>query len=516
MAEWKEQSLRLWQNLSNKQKYAAIGVASLLFISILVWSYWLSARPDNVALFTGLDAKDAGEVVAALKEMKISYEIQDNGSTILVSSKDVHQIRLDLAGQGLPKGNKGFEIFEESKFGVTEFQNKVNLLQAVQGELTRTIEQVDEVERARVHIVMPEDSLYIKDEKPASASIMLKLKNNATLNKNQIKGIVNLVAHSIQGLKAENITVVDSLARVLNEEEDDQNGSTTITQFELTRKVKDDLEKNIQTLLDNTLGMNKATARVSVELNFDHRTTDRQTFAPVVDDRGVLRSSQESNEAYNGTSNQPGGIPGTATNIPGYVAPQGNTESEYEKTEATRNYEVNETKEKIVSAPGSIRRMTVAVLVDAAIPQEQRDSLSRTVASAAGINPERGDSVVVEAIPFSTEMSDRMRLEGETAAQEAQQLRWAIIAGVVLILLAALYFYRERKRRAQLEREATDLMAASQLQAELDAYGGIIPREEELTPEEKEKIDQQEAIINLARSNPEEVAHILRVWLTDE
>jgi flagellar M-ring protein FliF len=516
MAEWKEQSLRLWQNQDKKQKYAAIGVASLLLIAILVWSYWLSARPDNVALFTGLDAKDAGEVVAALQEMKIPYELQDNGSTIMVSSKDVHQIRLDLAGQGLPKGNKGFEIFEESKFGVTEFQNKVNLLQAVQGELTRTIEQINEVEKARVHIVMPEESLYRKDEKPASASIMLKIKNNGSLNKNQIKGIVNLVAHSIQGLKAENITVVDSLARVLNEEEnEDGMGTTTLTQFDLTKKVKDDLEKTIQTLLDRTLGQNKATARVSVELNFDHRTTDRQTFAPVVDDRGVLRSTQEASETYNGTSTQPGGIPGTATNIPGYVAPEGNTESEYEKTEATRNYEVNETKEKIVSAPGSIRRLTVAVLVDTTIPQAQRDSLSRTVALAAGINPERGDSIVVEGIPFSTELADRIRLEEETAAQEEQQIRWAMIAGAVLILLALLYFYRERKRRIMLEQEAADLLAASQLQAELDAYG-LPVGDQAITPEEQMKLDQQEIIMKLARSNPEEVAQLLRAWLADE
>jgi len=162
MAEWKEQSLRLWQNLSNKQKYGAIGLVSIVILAIIVWSYWFGSRPDNVVLFTELEAKDAGEVVAKLKEMKIPYEIQNEGSTVLVSSKEVYQIRLDLAAQGLPKGNKGFEIFEQSKFGVTEFQNKVNLLQAVQGELTRTIEQINEVERARVHIVMPEDSLYKK------------------------------------------------------------------------------------------------------------------------------------------------------------------------------------------------------------------------------------------------------------------------------------------------------------------------------------------------------------------
>jgi flagellar M-ring protein FliF len=482
-------------------------------MTILVWSYWLSARPDNVALFTGLDAKDAGEVVAKLKEMKVPYELQNNGTSILVSSRNVHQIRLDLAGEGLPQGNKGFEIFEQSKFGVTEFQNRVNLLQAIQGELSRTIEQMAEVERARVHIVMPEQSLYLKDEKPATASIMLKLKGNVALTKGQVKGIVNLVANSVQGLTPENITVVDSFARVLNDHDDpDAMGFTTTTQFELTRKIKDDLERTIQTLLDRTLGMNKAAVRISLELNFDHRTTDRQTFAPVVDERGILRSTQELNESYSGSSGQPGGIPGTFSNIPGYVAPASNTESEYERKEATRNYEINETKEKIISAPGSIRRMTVAVLVDAAVPPEQRDSLARTIALAAGINPERGDSFVLESIPFNTDFADKMREAEEAEAQRAKYILWAQLALAALVLYAIFAVYRNYARRKALERETADLLAASQLQSDIETYGS----EKAMTPEEKERLEQQETIIKLAKSKPEEVAQLLRAWLAEE
>jgi len=164
MADWKEQYLQLWNKLSKRQRYTIIGVAALLMISLLGWSYWYGSKPDMVPLFTGMETKDAGEVAAKLKESKVAYEVQEspNGTAILVSSKDVHNARLNLATQGLPRGQKGFEIFEDTKLGVTEFQNKVNYLQALQGELTRTIEQLEEVDKVRVHIVLPEDSLYKK------------------------------------------------------------------------------------------------------------------------------------------------------------------------------------------------------------------------------------------------------------------------------------------------------------------------------------------------------------------
>ncbi|MPL63276.1 hypothetical protein SDC9_08898 [bioreactor metagenome] len=162
MADWKEQSLRLWESIGKKQRYMILGSAILLFIAILSWSYWWGSRPDLVPLFTNMDAKDAGEVREKLKELKIEHEIGNNGTSIMVASKDVYRIRLDLASQGLPRGSKGFEIFDQNKFGTTDFQNKVYLLQALQGELTKTIEQMSEVEKARVHIVLPEDSLYKK------------------------------------------------------------------------------------------------------------------------------------------------------------------------------------------------------------------------------------------------------------------------------------------------------------------------------------------------------------------
>jgi flagellar M-ring protein FliF len=511
MADWKEQSLRLWQNLGNKERYFIIGSAIVIFAIVLAWSFWWGGRPDLVPLFTEMEAKDAGEVSAKLKEMKVTHEIGGNGNSILVPAKDVYRIRLDLASQGLPRGNKGFEIFEQSKFGATEFQNKVNLVQALQGELARTIEQLSEVEKARVHIVLSEDSLYKKNEKPATASIMLKLRNGAQLSKEQVRGIVNLVAHSIQGLKPENVTVVDQLARVLNEESDPNGASganVTLTQIEMTKKVQDGLQKNVQSLLEQVLGPNKAAARVNVELSFDQRTVDRQTFEPVVDDKGIVRSSQEMNENFKGSApNTPGGVPGTATNVPGYVTANAN-QSNYEKKEVIRNYEINETKEKVVATPGSIKRLTVAVLVDASVNKAQQDSLLKTVSSAIGVNNARGDVVSVESITFNTEAADKQRREELEYENQQKQALWLKIAAAVIAVLGILYILRMRsvnkKQREELEAE----IAATVEPAPMDT--------KELTDKEAQSTEQRKELERLAKSKPEEIAQLIKVWLSEE
>lgn len=522
MADWKEQSLRVWQKLSKKQRYTIFGAALLLIVAILGWSYWWGGRPDMVPLFTGMEAKDAGEVAAKLKEMKIAYEPQETskGTAILVQAKDVHNARLELASQGLPRGDKGFEIFDDSKLGVTEFQNKVNFLQALQGELTRTIEGIEEVEKARVHIVLPEDSLYKKNEKPATASIMLTLKPAAQLTKQQIKGIVNLSAHSVQGLTPENITIVDNMGQVLNDpaNEEDSIGNATMTQLEMTKKVQDRLQKDVQSLLDQVIGIGKAVARVNVELNFDQRMTDKQTFEPVVDEGGIVRSSQESKESYSGTSANPGGPAGTASNIPGYVATNGNNQSDYSKKEVTRNYEINETKEKVVAAPGSIRRLTVAVLVDEQVTQPQQESLQRAVSSAIGFNAARGDTISVEALPFSTEMLERQARENQAVQDREEQIFWLQVAAAVLVLvglIALILMYRRKVRLAREARQQAALQAiAEQEQAAMNAADAEIP--ENLSPEEKVRLNERQTIEEMIRKQPEDVAQLVKTWLADE
>lgn len=541
MAEWKERYLQLWNKTTKRQRYMILGGVVLLFALILGSSYFYGSKPDLVPLFTNMEAKDAGEVAAKLKESKIQYEVQETkqGVTILVPSKDVHGARLDLATQGLPRGNKGFEIFDDSKLGVTEFQNKVNYLQALQGELTRTIEQIAAVDKVRVHIVLPEDSLYKKNEKPATASIMLKLRPDKKLSKKEIKGIVNLTAHSIQGLTPENITIVDDTGKILNDpdEDDEKNVSNqTISQLEMTRKVKERMQKDVQSLLDQALGEGRAFVRVNVELDFDQRQTDRQIFTPVVDESGIIRSQQDMSESYNGTSNNPGGPAGVQSNIPGYVAQAETANAQYEKKESTKNYEINEEKSKIIASPGSIRRVNIAVLVNDDITRAQQDSILRSVSSAVGINAERGDTVSVEPLPFSTELADRRA--AEEAAERARQDRnfYMSVAAGVLLLALIIGAVLLRRRRLRLEREAYEeeqrqLALAEQERleeerrmeqerAELISAGQVpeqlVDEEPQLTEDELRTLSEREAIEKLINEKPAEVAMLVKTWLSED
>ena len=541
MAEWKERYLQLWNKTTKRQRYMILGGVVLLFALILGSSYFYGSKPDLVPLFTNMEAKDAGEVAAKLKESKIQYEVQETkqGVTILGPSKDVHGARLDLATQGLPRGNKGFEIFDDSKLGVTEFQNKVNYLQALQGELTRTIEQIAAVDKVRVHIVLPEDSLYKKNEKPATASIMLKLRPDKKLSKKEIKGIVNLTAHSIQGLTPENITIVDDTGKILNDpdEDDEKNVSNqTISQLEMTRKVKERMQKDVQSLLDQALGEGRAFVRVNVELDFDQRQTDRQIFTPVVDESGIIRSQQDMSESYNGTSNNPGGPAGVQSNIPGYVAQAETANAQYEKKESTKNYEINEEKSKIIASPGSIRRVNIAVLVNDDITRAQQDSILRSVSSAVGINAERGDTVSVEPLPFSTELADRRA--AEEAAERARQDRnfYMSVAAGVLLLALIIGAVLLRRRRLRLEREAYEeeqrqLALAEQERleeerrmeqerAELIAAGQVpeqlVDEEPQLTEDELRTLSEREAIEKLINEKPAEVAMLVKTWLSED
>lgn len=516
----KEQSLHFWRKLGQREKWIIGGSVLLLLISLIAWSVWWGGKPDYVPLFAKLDARDAGEIANKLKEMKIPYEIGDNGTTLLVPSKDVYKTRLQLATEGLPRGGvQGFEIFDKSNLTSTESQTKVQYLTALQGELTRTIEQLSEVEKARVHIVLPEDSLYKKNEKAATASVLLKLRPNAQLDKNQMRGIVHLVASSVQGLKPENITIVDTYGNILYDPAENPanplSTNYTLSQLDLQKKVQMDLQNSAQSLLQQVLGQNKAAVRVSVELNFDQRTMDNKTFEPVVDDKGILRSSHETAETFKGRGSQmPGGVPGTTTNIPGYPTTD-RSESNYEKKESVRNYEINERNEHVTAAPGSIRRLTVAVLIDSNLTQVQQDGISKVVASAVGLNPSRGDMISVESVPFG--MTDIQKQEEEALKKAQQQKIWAMAALAVLAAIGAgAYYYRRRKQReeeaAAAAAEAAEMAAeAGQFIPEID--GSSEPEESE---EETNKRRIREDIERLAKQRPEEFAQLVKTWLGED
>ncbi|MBR5912834.1 MAG: flagellar M-ring protein FliF [Selenomonadaceae bacterium] len=539
MAAWKERFLELWNRYSKTQRAIAIGAIVAILAAILGISFWYGSKPDMVPLYTNLETKDAGDVVNNLREIGVQYKVEEGrrGTTVYVPATQVHDVRLELASAGLPRGNKGFELFDDSKLGVTEFQNRINYIQALQGELTRTIEQIDAVQKARVHIVLPEDSLYKKNEKPATASIMLMLGRDSKLTSAEVKGIVNLVAHSVQGLTPENITVVDEAGNILNENLSDsenrerESNQRALNQIELTNRVRDSIQQNIQTLLDNSLGRGQAFVRVSVELDFDERKVDRQTFTPVVDESGIIRSQQDVSETYNGRSNMPGGPAGVQGNVPGYVAEDRNANAEYERKESTKNYEVNEENQQIVSSPGAISRLTVAVLVNDTMTADQQENLMRVVSSAAGINEARGDVISVEPLPFSTEIRDRQA--AEEAAEQKRQDRILYMEFGALILFTALLLggflmYRRKRQQERAAEEAAIRAEEEARKAEEEKQRRIeeeqrardieedLIEDEGLTPVERQQRDEKQAILKMIDEKPADVAMLIKTWLAED
>ena len=532
MADWIARYRELWNRYQGRQRYIIVGSAAAFLILLLGISFWYGSKPELVPLYTNLESKDAGDIVNSLKESGVQYSIEETktGTTIYVQPKDVHNTRLELAVNGLPRGSKGFEIFDDSKLGVTEFQNKINYLQALQGELTRTIEQLEAVEKARVHIVLPEDSLYKKNEKPATASIMLVLNHDIGLKDREIKGIVNLVSHSVQGLTTDNVTIVDEKGNILNETEDpdmirQKNLSMqTLMQIEMTQKVRDHIQENVQSMLDQSLGPGNAFARVSVELDFDEKKTDRQTFTPVVDEAGIIRSQQDVTESYNGETNIPGGPAGIQANIPGYIAEDRNANAEYERKESTKNYEVNEENLRIIASPGSIRRLTVAVLVNDTVTETQQEGLMRAVASAAGINEDRGDTISVEALPFSNDAREQLSAAEFAARKRQERILYTEIGALLLLsslLVGGFLMYRRRKQQERLLEEEAILNAEKERQRLLDEQRAAAVEagevdDADLTPEERSQRDERQAIMAFIDERPVDAAMIVKQWLEED
>ncbi len=407
------------QNLSSGKRITLIiliiGTAAG-FIVLMTWT----GRADFQPLYADLDPEDAGVIISKLKERKIPYRIAGSGKTILIPQEHIYETRMDLASEGLPQGGHiGFEVFDNTKLGMTEFAQNVNYQRALQGELARTINRFSEVESSRVHIVMPEKSLFIEDEEAATASVVLKLRSGKWLNQSQVNGIVHLVSSSVPRLAPENVTVVDSNGKLLSGfKEQSAFGTLSSDQLEYQAKVETTLENRIKSMLEKALGPDKAIVRLSCELNFRQQEKTEERFYP---ENHVVRSEQYFNEKTTEPEPMPEGVPGIRSNLP-----QENPENKVtavnttsEKQDRTVNYEIGKITSRILEPVGEMQRISVAVLVDGTykriekaegkiefqyIPRtaEEMRKLENICKRAVNFDAERGDQVEVVNIPFET------------------------------------------------------------------------------------------------------------------
>ena len=458
LKRWAASFLTFWGGLKLWQR-ASIFFAIFIVLAGLAAMIFMSGGTTYEPLYAGLEVNDQAAIVDYLKENNIPYRLDPSANAILMPGGAIYETRLALAQLGLPKGGTtGFEIFDESNMGMSEFQQRVAYMRAIEGELARTISQMSQVENARVSVVIPEQRLFLEQQKPSTASVLLRLRQGATIGPTQVKSIIHLVAHSVDGLEPDAVTVVDTNGRILSDMVSDSmimynpDGTNAVTsvQRELERQHERELENKVRIMLEQVFGPGSAVVRVRIDLDFDKKTSSYVEYTPNPETgTGVPRSNERQEESYTGQGNPVNGNPGTTTNIPGYAINSTTVESEYNRSNSTTNYEITTRKGDQVVTPGGVRRLSASVLIDDKyneINDERLEAIQEVIASSIGFSRERGDSLVVRAMRFSTAFADAM------ADQLRQDRMWKIIYGsvaavfVLLLILAALYVWIRMKR----------------------------------------------------------------------
>src|SRR5512138_3649944 len=335
-----------------------VGLSIAAFAVLII----VANKTDYRPLFANLTTEDAGEIVKKLKDQKVQYRLSSDGKAILVPSDKVYDLRLSLASEGLPQGGGvGFEIFDRKNFGMTEFVQKLNYQRALQGELSRTIAQLAGVEQARVHLVIPEKSLFKDAEKPTTASVVLKIKGSRTLRENDVQGIVHLVASSVEGLDPEHVTVLDGKGKILSRSGPaDAAGKMSASMQETQRAFEKSTEDRLQSLLDKVVGAGKSVARVSASFNFKQVERFEERYDP---EAAAVRSEQRSEEKGAGGAQL--GVPGVQTNLGrNQGSQQPSTAGGASKSDETLNYEVSRSTARTIEPVGSLAKVSVAILVD--------------------------------------------------------------------------------------------------------------------------------------------------------
>ncbi|QIA26934.1 flagellar M-ring protein FliF [Thermaerobacter sp. PB12/4term] len=537
-----QQFMAWFRQLRPAARWVVVSAAALALAGLVALALAGRSGPQWAPLFTQLDPTDAAAIAGQLEEQGIPFQLAQGGQAILVPAEQVDRLRLDLAAQGLPRqGTVGLELLENMPMGATEFERQVQYLRGLQGELARTIGRLEGVEAARVHVVLPERSPFVSQQRPATAAVLVQLKPGAELEPEQVRSIMHLVASAVEGLKPEDVTVVDTTGRLLSAGvEPAQEGSAVVPgdRFEVERRFEAELQRSLQTLLEQVLGPGNVIARVNAELNFDQQVVERHLFEPPADGgQGILRSIQELQETFTGRP-APGGVPGDS-NIPTYPQVGGGT-GDYQRSERTANYEVNQVVDRVQVAPGAVRRLSVAVVVNGDLTPERRQALQQAVAAAIGSDPQRQDQVEVVAMPFDTTVADRLQqsLEEERQAREATR-RMALLAGAAGLALLALVLLVVAWRRRRLARRLLEAQAAGhglpaapgstagtvaagpagRGTAAVPGPGGPVPgpagaaatgangRAAEATVLEQ--------VSELVKNQPEHVAQVIRSWLAE-
>jgi len=501
----------------------------------LVVALWLGLRGQYEPyglLFSQLEREDAGAIVAKLKELKIPYRVAADGAAIEVPEARVPEVRLELGSAGLPRsGGVGFESFDTMRLGATEFEQRVLYRRAMEGELARTIGGIDAVRSVRVHLVMPERSVFAARREPASASVTVRLRPGRTLGASEVNGIVHIIAAAVPGLSSDQVALVTTEGLALHHPRragaTDASGGGGDSETPPARAMENSIEERTRGMLEKVVGAGHVDVRVSADVDLSHveRTEDHYDSGSA-----VLRSEEATTErTAGGADDSVAGIPGAESNLP---AAKGSASAAAAAPPApaaggpvtrethTRNFEVDHVQEKHVSTSGVVRRLTVAVVVDGTpgpdgrtlVPRERAelDKLEKLVKSAVGAVEKRGDVVTVESALFPD--SEPIAAPAPPpvsiiAALPPKVRRYLPIGGGALLLLLVIVALVRRRRASR--KAAALLLAAGVKPLEL-APGAAVP---ELTAAKRSTEELREEVVRRVKEDPASAALVLRHWL---
>ncbi len=435
-----------WDKYSTNQR-VIIAVAAAFFLSVLIFFLLMINKEDYQVLYTNVVPEDANKIVTFLKDNNVPYQLLDGGSTITVPEKQVYDLRVRVAGEtNLIGSGIGFEIFDDVKVGQTEFVQQINYQRALQGELSRTLSELPNVETARVHLVIPQRSLFIEEQQPTSASVIIRLLDpQETMTKKEIDSIVSFLAMSVEGLSKNNVSISDSAGRALYTPEEDGIGAVN-TQLEYRMRLEAVLERRISELLDPILGPGKAIPKVAADLDYSQRTMRSETYDP---DGQVVRSEQISEETQRGEAGIDGGSPDPNFRGDGLTGSLSTQEGQREQS--TTNYEINKVEENVIGQMGEIRRLTIGVAIDGTYVRDENGvfqyvarteaeikQIQQLVAQTVGYNSVRGDTIEISNLAFGTNEifeKDSLEMFIDFADRMAKPLLSALLAFLFIMLV---------------------------------------------------------------------------------
>ena len=493
----------IWEKLSIQQRIIISSLVGLMFVGLLGLVLWSGASSSNGStgykrLFSNLSDKEMSEITTQLESDGYKYDIRSNGTTIYVEAETFYDAKMALASEGLPsQKGVGYELFDKTDFGATDFEQQIKSKRALEGELTRTIQAIDAIDEARVHIVATERSIFLEESKDAKASIVLKVHSGRKLNKNQIRGITYLVSNAVEGLDASNVSIIDFNGQLIsNPYQDDETAFMSSRNMELESSVSKQLEKKIFKLLANIIGGKNISVQVAADLNFDQIESTLEKFDP---ESKVVRS-EERNE----------------TNVKN--APDGDRANE----RSLSNYEIDKTVQHIIKEVGSVKRLTISVAVNGDMEKDEEgkevykprtpeeiSNIESIVKNSVGFDLSRGDRISVISMKFNSGSAIEQQLELENMSKSSNYMK--IVNYVVLFLIFLIAVIMLRSVASSLVEAMNPPLPEVELPASIEEDEVIVDVPDHIA-RSNELLEKVEV---MTESDPANVSKIIKDWLNE-